>query len=342
MKKIKLFLTSALVSFLYNTTAFASAFEDIVKKALGGDLDGLTKNELSFSGTTIWVIVASSFICFGIVGLASQVAQAFGGAQLGGPVSNTAQATIGAVAGGAAKLAGKGGKALNDLRKEHKKSKELEQGLSTMSASSPSAGAKDFEKSEDASKDSLSGKPPVAGQPPANEQGSSGGKPPADGQTPANEQDSPGGKPPADGQGSSEQSASAAPAEGQSATGSPEGGDGDPASAGVGAVLSGIGVAANKVGQKAKDGLSAIAAFFTKFSSAFGSDSRKATNRHEYSQKPGDYSRKTSDYLRDAGNYHKDSDPESRRNPNGRITRIRDIARDEAENVFNSRSGGKK
>ena len=143
MKKIKLLYLTLLSWISVSGIAYASAaIDEIVKKASGDKISSLAETELSFSGTTIWVLIATLFICLNLTNLAFEVAQHFGGAS-SGPVGNSIYSSVSAVAGGTMIAAGKSIESGYGLYKESKRAKKA-QGSAT-SASSKSAGANSYE-----------------------------------------------------------------------------------------------------------------------------------------------------------------------------------------------------
>ena len=87
MKKIKLLCLTLLSWISVVDAAYASKVIDIiVKKALADKASTLTETVLSFSGTTIWVLVATLFVCLNLTHLAFEVAQHFGGASSRGRI----------------------------------------------------------------------------------------------------------------------------------------------------------------------------------------------------------------------------------------------------------------
>lgn len=188
MKKLKILCLSLLAFGLSSYAAHAATVDRIVQGMAGDDIKGTVSKELYFDGVTIWVLLASFCIAQGLVNLASQVAQAFGGVELGGPVGNAAFGTAAGLAGGAVAVTGKIGRKAKSLVKNAFKSKDSKM------ASSPSAGTRSFTETTPTSDQTPNGNNPPAGEKPA------GGKPPTPSTPPTDGSGTPP-PPPTDGSG---------------------------------------------------------------------------------------------------------------------------------------------
>ena len=188
MKKLKILCLSLLAFGLSSYAAHAATVDRIVQGMAGDDIKGTVSKELYFDGVTIWVLLASFCIAQGLVNLASQVAQAFGGVELGGPVGNAAFGTAAGLAGGAVAVTGKIGRKAKSLVKNAFKAKDSKM------ASSPSAGTRSFTETTPTSDQTPNGNNPPAGEKPA------GGKPPTPSTPPTDGSGTPP-PPPTDGSG---------------------------------------------------------------------------------------------------------------------------------------------
>ena len=116
-------------------------YEKLIRMLSSGNVKEAIYSYLYFDGPRLWVLFAAMIIAVGTVKLASEIAKEFGGAQLGGGVGNTGLAiTAGAagfVAGKVAPAVGKGIKKLGN--------KMSQDSSSSAAASTPSAGAKDYD-----------------------------------------------------------------------------------------------------------------------------------------------------------------------------------------------------
>lgn len=140
MKKLKL-IYLAFLTIAFAGAAYAeSAIDSIVRKASSVGVSEVAKTDLAFDGTTLWLLVATLFICFSLTGLAFEVAQHFDGIT-SASVSNNMFSTAAAIGGGAAVAAGKTAKGLYKWRKESQKGKGNE---TTSIPSAKSAGTNSF------------------------------------------------------------------------------------------------------------------------------------------------------------------------------------------------------
>lgn len=147
MKKLKLICLTILNVVLITAVANANVVDRIVEKAAGGKSKDLVQGELSFSGTTIWILLAILLISSSLLNLAFQIAGQFGGVSstpVGDSLQSTITGTTAAAATGAGALLGAGAKKTMSLGRQGIRA------LRNRSAdSAASAGTKDYEGGED-------------------------------------------------------------------------------------------------------------------------------------------------------------------------------------------------
>ena len=146
MKKLKLTCLTILNLVLFTAVANANLVDKIVEKAAGGKSKDLVQGELSFSGTTIWILLAILLLGSSLLNLAFQIAGQFGGVSstpVGDALQATVTGTVGAVAGGTGAIIGAGARKGLSLIKDARDARDNQS-----IASAPSAGAKNFEEKD--------------------------------------------------------------------------------------------------------------------------------------------------------------------------------------------------
>ncbi len=149
MKKLKTFYLSLVVSVLMPLCSYASSVDSIVQKMAGGKTSEAVKAHLNFDGVTIYVLIASAFISFGLLGLASEMGKAFGGMELGGPVGNAMQKKTMQTAAVASKAIGMGKKTAGAIGSLIKSSGDAKSAEGAGNTSAPSAGANNYQGGQD-------------------------------------------------------------------------------------------------------------------------------------------------------------------------------------------------
>ena len=129
MKKILIFavlLMGVLILFGMSEALADDRIDLIIQKLLANDAKGALA-DIYFDGTTLWILLASFGLSFGMISLSSAVAKHFAGAGGGnGEAGRMAYQAVTKTAGSAVALAGWTGRYTAGWIKEQRKGKELE------------------------------------------------------------------------------------------------------------------------------------------------------------------------------------------------------------------------